>query len=77
MNHQAAVLPSQIKELDTMQVLLLIYREHASHLNNVHLSAAWTSLGRLAREVTGKSWPQKHAGALEPLVQHTMQAATG
>ena len=70
-----AVLTHQIMDVDTIHTLLRMYREHASHLNHVHLSACWTSLGQLAREAAGQSLLQKSSRALEPLVQHTAQAA--
>ena len=60
--------------MDTIQVLLGTYRENASHLDHVHLSASWTSLGRLVGQPAERFWQQKSVGALTPLVHHTVQA---
>ena len=40
----------EMEDLDnTIQELLCIDHEHAHHFDLIHLSACWTSLGRLAR----------------------------
>ena len=67
-----AVLTSQIKQARTIQALLCTYSVHESHLDHIHLSACWTSLGRLARESAGRYCLQKNADALESLAQHTL-----
>ena len=70
-----AILTHLIKEADTIEALFRTYSAHENHLDYVHLSACWTSLGRLAREALGRSWLQKNVESLEPLVQHTARAA--
>ena len=53
-----------------------MHNAHKSDLNQIHLSACWISLGRLAkREQAEGCWLQRNAEALESLVQHTVQAA--
>ena len=52
------------------------YHAHERHLDRIHLSAFWMSLGHLARQRPAeRRWLQSDAGALEPLVQHTVRAA--
>ena len=41
----------------------------------MHLSACWTSLGRLSREAADGRWLQRYADELQPLVQHAIRAA--
>ena len=43
-----AALTRRIKKVRTIQALLHTYCQYASYVNNVHLSACWTSLVRLA-----------------------------
>ena len=59
-----AVLTSQIKQARTIQTLLRTYSAQESHLNHIHLSACWTSLGRLAGSWAQRAWLQKNVGAL-------------
>ena len=62
------VLTSQIKQARAIQALLCTYSVHESHLDHIHLSACWTSLGQLARESAERYGLQKNTKALEPLV---------
>eukprot|EP00746_Dinoflagellata_sp_MGD_P139831 gnl/MRDRNA2_/MRDRNA2_73203_c0_seq1.p2 gnl/MRDRNA2_/MRDRNA2_73203_c0~~gnl/MRDRNA2_/MRDRNA2_73203_c0_seq1.p2 ORF type:complete len:115 (+),score=10.89 gnl/MRDRNA2_/MRDRNA2_73203_c0_seq1:348-692(+) len=48
---------------------------HESHLDHIHLSASWTTFGRLARRSVEQFWLQGNAEVLDPLVKHTVQAA--
>ena len=69
-------LSAQIKDASTIVELLSTHRAHESRLNHIHLSACWTSLAQLARlRLAERCWLQRRAGALEPLVQHTVRAA--
>ena len=44
-----AKLTSSIKEADTIQELIRKYKENRDHFNAIHLSAWFTTFGRLAR----------------------------
>ena len=71
-----AALTGQIKEATTIEVLLRMHRAYKSHLNHIHLSACWTSLGQLAKwGWTERRWVQTNAEPMEPLVQHPVRAA--
>ena len=63
-------------DADTIEALLCNYRMLENHLDYGHLSACWTSLGQLARQVLAEQcWLWTQAEALEVLVQHTVRAA--
>ena len=60
--------------MHTVEALLCIYSTYESHLNHIHLSACWSSLGHLAKQSANKYWLHNYAEALEPLAKHTTQA---
>ena len=62
----------QVREAETIEVLPGRCSAQESHLNHIHLSACWISLSRAEAKQHGL---QMNAEALEPLVQHTLQAA--
>tara|TARA_B110001452_G_C15204395_1_gene417807 strand:+ start:56 stop:880 length:825 start_codon:yes stop_codon:yes gene_type:complete len=68
-----ALLTSYIKKAWTLEALFRTYCTHKGRFNHIHLSACWSALGKLA---TGNAaaLQQRHASALESLVQHTTQA---
>ena len=69
-------LTRQIKEATTIKSLLCVQLVQKGHLNDIHLSGCWTTLGRLAKQGRGeRCWLQMNAEALEPLVQGTVRAA--
>ena len=71
-----AALTQRIKEAATIEVLLCMHHAHESHLNDIHLSACWSSLGQLATQGPAeRCWLQRNAEVLQPLVQHTVRAA--
>ena len=59
--------------MHTVEALLCIYCMYESHLNHIHLSACWSSLGHLAKQSANKYWLHNYAEALEPLAKHTTQ----
>ena len=65
-----------MKKEATIAALLCRHRVCKSHLNHILLSACWSSISQLVTQRRAeRCWLQKHAEALEPLVQHTMRAA--
>ena len=74
MKSDPAALTRQIKKERKIQALLHTYCQYASLLNDIHLSACWTSLGRLAEQPAERFWQQRNSGALKLLLQHTEQA---
>ena len=71
-----ASLTIKIKEVATIKELLQTHRTHESHLDEIHLSACWTSLSRLVNlKLAERRWLQSNAEALNPLVRHTVRAA--
>ena len=63
-----AMLTCQIKEAETIDMLIEAYSLHESLLSHIHLSDCWVSLGRLARKPAEQHNLQMNAGTLEPLV---------
>ena len=73
--HSAALI-SQIKDAASTEKLLCTYRVHESHLNYIHLSACWSSLGQLARWGPAQGdGLHMNVQVLDALVQHTVRAA--
>ena len=70
-----ALLTSYIKKAWTLEALFRTCSTHQSRFNHIHLSACWNSLGHLAR-TADQNWFQRHAVALESLVQFTTQVVT-
>ena len=53
-----------------------MHHAHQENSNHTHLTACWTSLGKLARQTLAeRRWLQSNAQALNPLVQDTVDAA--
>ena len=73
--HHPGELTIHIKQARVIQALFHTYSTHESHLNRMHLSAFWTSFGRLARQSIERHWLYDNLEAVEPLVKHTVQAA--
>ena len=73
------MLTNHMKEAHSIEALLRTYSLHEGHMNSIHImdhiSSCWTSLGQLVRQSTGRYWLQPNAEVMEPLVQHTVQAA--
>jgi len=67
-----ALLTSLIKKASTVESLFQTCSAHEQHMNHIHLSACWNSLGNLAR-TAAHPWCQAHAMELESLVQHTTE----
>ena len=66
------MLTGQVREAETIEMLPGRCSARENHLNHIHLSACWISLSRAEAKQRGL---QMNAEALEPLVQHTLQAA--
>ena len=59
-----------------MKTLLCTHRSYKNRMDDIHLSACWSSLGHLARLQPSKQcWAQKNAELLELLVHHTLRIA--
>ena len=59
-----------------MAALLHMHRARESQLHGIHISACWTSFGRLAKQGLAKRcWLQANAEVLELLLQSTVRAA--
>ena len=43
------VITSQIKNATTIEMLLSTYNAHQHELNQIHLSACWSTLGQLSK----------------------------
>ena len=68
--------PELIDLLKGVEGTLRTHCAHERHLNQIPLSASWTSLSRLVRQrPTEQRWLKSPAEALEPLIQHAVRAA--
>ena len=71
-----AQLTANIKRAQTLDGLFQTISKSQSHLNHIHLSACWNSLGHLMRDADHHGSSETHAVALESLVQHTTQVVS-
>ena len=70
-------LTQRIKHVQGVDDLLELHDVHGEAFNHIHLSACWTSLGRLSQCSADPYWHQEHAEVLEALVDHTMEMIAG
>eukprot|EP00746_Dinoflagellata_sp_MGD_P138894 gnl/MRDRNA2_/MRDRNA2_72456_c1_seq3.p1 gnl/MRDRNA2_/MRDRNA2_72456_c1~~gnl/MRDRNA2_/MRDRNA2_72456_c1_seq3.p1 ORF type:complete len:148 (-),score=24.48 gnl/MRDRNA2_/MRDRNA2_72456_c1_seq3:126-569(-) len=73
--YSPAELTNLIREASTIEAVLHTYSTSGSHFDHVHLSACWTSCGRLARRSAEQRWLHCNAELADLLVKHTVQAA--
>ena len=73
--HPAAVI-KQIKAAATTEAILGLHHAHEKHIDRIHVSACWSSLGQLVTQRPAeRTWLQSNAQASDMLVQHTVRAA--
>lgn len=65
-----ALLTSYIQKAWTIDELFRTCTAHENSFNHIHISACWNKLGNLTK-TTDRHWFEKHAQALNSLVQHT------
>ena len=72
----ATALTLHIKKAATTEALLCMHCANKVRLNDIHLSACWSSLGQLVMQrPAGRTWLQSNVQTSDVLVQHTVRAA--
>ena len=67
-----ALLTANLKNARAVDELFRHVSAHSRLFNQIHLSACWSSLGRLAWEASDReAWVEVHAASLDTLVQRT------
>ena len=65
----------RIQQASTIEQMLHTYRETGNISNEIHLSACWICLGKLAAgSWAQEAWLKSNVCAFESLVQHTIQS---